>query len=172
MGGTVAWLESAFVVPKAWRGGRSGSGNYGRVTLGLRQGWGPGSSAFLEYHYNSAGAPRPEAYGDVFARPAYTRGSVYLLGRHYLSAGTTCQISPLVPVTGTLIWNVADGSWILFPQAEYNVAEDLYLAAGACAAIGRRPASAFLGDPAVPPDFRSEFGSYPGFAFLSLRYYF
>jgi hypothetical protein len=166
------WLESAYVLPGALNHNRPIAQNYGRITAGIQQSLGPRLQGFFEYHFNSAGASRSANYADLSIQPAYARGTVYLLGRHYLSAGMTCQALPLIPFTGQVIWNVGDGSLSLSPQAEYNLAENIYLAAGAYLGLGRRPGVPSSNGPDVSSDFRSEFGGYPDFAFLSFRFYF
>ena len=172
LGGSGVWLEAAYVFPGALNGGQSKAANYARLTAGIDRSLSSRLYGFLEYHFSSAGASKPADYLGLFSQPAYTRGAVYLLGRHYLSAGLTYQLSPLIPFTGLVIWNVLDGSLALSPQAEYNVAENIYLGAGAYLGVGRRPGtSLFAGTPLVP-ELRSEFGSYPDFVFVSFRVYF
>jgi len=176
LGGAGAWLEAAAVIPDALASAsttRAAEKSYYRLSAGV-----DGSPAnrlygFLEYHFNSAGADSPESYFDRFSHIAYTRGSVYLMGRHYAALGLSYQLHSLLPVTGLVLWNIADGSAALFPQAEYNVAENIYLAAGALLRIGRNPAlNLDLKEAGSPLQFRSEFGSYPNFAYFAFRYYF
>ena len=172
LGGSGVWLEAACVLPGALTKARPKAENYARLTAGIDRSLGGRAYGFLEYHFNSAGASRPADYVTLFAQPAYTRGTAYLMGRHYLAAGLTYQVSPLIPFSGMVIWNVSDGSLALSPQAEYNVAENIYLGAGAYLGIGRRPGTSLFGTAGAAPDLRSEFGSYPDFVFLSFRVYF
>ena len=104
-----------------------------------------------------------------FSKPAYTEGSVYLMGRHYLIPGITYQLNPLITFTGQSLINLADRSIFAAPQAEYNIASDFYLGAGAFISLGRKPAANGEGTPGI---LRSEFGAYPNIYFASFRYYF
>jgi hypothetical protein len=52
---------------------------------------------------------------------------------------------------------------------DYNIAEDVYLAAGATLGIGRRP---YRENPSADPLLRSEFGAYPNMYWASFRVYF
>jgi len=173
VGGAGVWLEGAFVVPDAFDRSRpQGNKDYVRLSAGLDGSLSGQTYAFLEYHFNSAGAAQPESYTNLLSQPAYTRGSAYLLGKHYLFAGLNYQLTPLVPLTGMAVYNASDGSWSLSPQAEYNISENIYLAGGAYFGIGKRPAASLFAGPAVRPELASEFGSYPDFAYLSFRFYF
>jgi hypothetical protein len=172
LGGSGVWLEAAYVFPGALNRDQPKGDDYVRLTAGIDRSLSGRLYGFLEYHYSSAGASRPADYISLFSQPAYTRGTAYLLGRHYLSAGLTFQVSPLIPFTGLVIWNVSDGSLAISPQAEYNVAENIYLGAGAYLGLGRAPGTSLFAGPPLVPDLRSEFGSYPDFVFVSFRVYF
>jgi len=176
IGGAGAWLEAAYVLPSTFsKDGEADEKGYVRASAGLDTNLGPKTYGFVEYHFSSAGGKEPEAYLPASQSTPFRDGAVYLLGRHYLSLGTTYQISPLLPMTGLLIANLGDLSLVLAPSAEYNISPDIYLAAGAYVGIGRRPR--ILADPpSVPtprPDLlRSEFGAYPDMLFASFRVYF
>jgi hypothetical protein len=171
VGGSGVWLEAAYVLPGALASAPAKPANYGRLTAGIDRSLSAKVYGFVEYHFNSAGSSEPSSYAGLFTTPAYTRGSVYLMGRHYLSVGTTYQASPLIPVTGLVIWNANDGSFALSPRADYNVSQNMYLGGGVYLGLGRRPVSPLFGGTA-PPELRSEFGSYPDFLYLSFRFYF
>ncbi len=176
VGGAGAWVEAAAVFPGAFAPAGAEireEDPYFRLSAGLDRSLGERLYGFVEYHYNSAGASSPGSYIDLMATAAYTRGSAYLMGRHYAAAGLSWEAHPLVPLTGLFLWNIADGSAALFPQAEYNVAENIYLAAGALLRIGRGPEVVSVpGEFAATIRLRSEFGAYPNFAFFAFRYYF
>ena len=172
LGGSGVWLEAAYVFPGALNTNQPKARNYARLTAGIDRSLGDRMYGFLEYHFNSAGASHPAGYPALFVQPAYTRGTAYLMGRHYVSLGLTYQATPLIPATGLVIWNLSDGSLALSPQAEYNISENIYLGAGAYLGIGRRPRTSLFGETGAIPELRSEFGSYPDFAFLSFRVYF
>lgn len=172
LGGSGIWLEAAYVLPGAFRREEPKAASYARITAGIDRSLGDRVYAFLEYHYNSAGSAEPETYPALFSRPAYTRGAAYLMGRHYLAAGLNYQVTPLIPASGLILWNMSDGSLAFSPQAEYNISENIYLGAGAYLGLGRRPLTSLFGGSGPEPVLGSEFGSYPDFAFLSFRVYF
>jgi len=179
IGGAGAWLEAAYVLTDAlgMEGALAGR-NYFRASAGLDYNFSGKTYGFVEYHFNSAGASDPAEYLGLLATPAYRDGADYLLGRHYASVGTTYQITPLLPFTGLAIVNLNDLSLVVAPAADYNVAENVYLAAGAYMGIGKRPELAGGVPPPdpvnalVPGAFRSEFGAYPGLVYVSFRIYF
>jgi hypothetical protein len=173
LGGAGLWVEAAWVIPDVFRENRpEKEKGYGRVSFGLDYSPSSRTYGFIEYHFNSAGAGRQEDYITLLDTIPYRDGAVYLLGRHYLDVGTTVQISPLVPFTGLVILNLNDGSAVLAPQLEYNIAENIYLAGGGYIGFGKRPET--IPAPIESPTllFHSEFGAYPDMVFASFRVYF
>jgi len=175
VGGAGAWLEAAFVVPDALLKSRAeGEHNYFRASAGLDYNFGPKTYGFVEYHFNSAGRSAADEYLALVGTSPYQDGAVYLLGRHYVSLGSTYQISPLLPFTGLLIANISDLSLVFAPSVEYNISQNIYLGGGAYIGVGKRPevlAGALEPDP--PPNLlHSEFGAYPDMVFMSFRVYF
>jgi len=173
LGGAGLWVEAAWVIPDAFRENRpEKEKSYGRISFGLD--YSPSSRiyGFIEYHFNSAGGGRPEDYITLLNTIPYQDGAVYLLGRHYLNFGTTVQLSPLVPFTGVVILNLNDGSAVLAPQLEYNIAENIYLAGGGYIGFGKRPEIILAPIDSRPLLFHSEFGAYPDMIFASFRVYF
>lgn len=168
IGGAGYWLEAAAVAGGALGGGGGGR-DYVRASTGLDYNLSGSLYGFVEYHYNGAGAAGTPGYAGRLAETAYREGAVYLAGRHYCIPGALYQYSPLVSLTVQALVNVTDPSVFLAPRAEYNIAPDVYLGAGAFVGIGRSPVAK---DPASPPVLRSEFGGYPGIYFASLRTYF
>jgi hypothetical protein len=174
VGGAGAWLEAAYVIPDVFRqGGRpAGEKDYFRASTGLEYNFSPKVDAFIEYHFNSAGAASPDEYTALAGTVPYRDGAVYLLGRHYLSVGSTYQLSALMPVTGLLIANLNDLSLMFSPSLEYNIAENIYLAGGAYIGLGRRPGNLLVAPQLTTLLFRSEFGAYPDMIYVSFRIYF
>ena len=166
IGGAGFWLETAYVLTELFDDEPDASENYLRTSVGLDYSFGGETYTFIEYHFNGAGAKRPKNYLANLERPAYTRGGVYLLGRHYLAPGFTRQLTPLVSFSGQLLFNLSDPSTWVAPQVVYNIAEDIHLAVGGFVSIGKRPKNG------ESPEFRSEFGSYPNLLFSSFRVYF
>jgi len=122
----------------------------------------------MEYHLNSPGSGKTEDYGGLSLTNPYREGSVYLLGKQYLSAGMTWQLHPLLPVNAFVIYNIADGSMMVSPTAEYNIREDIYLSLGAFFGIGKGAELSRTGIPGM----KSEFGTYPHLIYTALRIYF
>lgn len=169
------WLEGAYVKPDLFKNSNASNNSasknsgYTRISIGMDGSLTEKLYGFVEYHFNSAGTSSPTGYPDLFSSPAYRDGAVYLMGKHYLALGSNYQIHPLAPVSTTLLYNLTDYSFSFSPEIEYNIAEDIYLAAGATLGIGRRPSKP---DPAIDPRFRSEFGGYPDMYWASFRFYF
>lgn len=174
IGGAGAWLEAAYVVPDAFLKGPAGEKDYFRATAGADYSFSAKLTGFAEYHFSSAGTAHPEDDLALAGTTAFRDGAVYLLGRHYLSVGSTWQVTPLLPFTGLVIANLGDLSLVLAPSLDYSVSQNIDLAAGAYVGLGRRPE--ITGIPAATPLrpdlLHSEFGSYPDLLFLSFRIYF
>ncbi|MDH4223834.1 MAG: hypothetical protein OEV55_09880 [candidate division Zixibacteria bacterium] len=173
IGGAGFWLEGGYVFTDALDGdNRKNDENYFRTSLGFDYSLKNGTYLFLEYHFNQAGACKSEDYLIELKGTAYQEGSVYLLGRHYLAPGISYPITPLITFSGEALLNITDPSIFLMPQFEYNIAENIYLSAGAYFGLGKSPKALIsqYGDPALL--LRSEFGSYPDLYFTSFRVYF
>ena len=163
IGGAGFWLETALVLPHQFSSGADlHRPNYIRASTGLDYNFGGNIYTFFEFHHNGAGAGDPSFYIDNTLTPAYTDGSVYLMAKNYINLGATFQLHPLIPVTAILIYNLDDGSFTFAPNAEYNIAENIYLAAGAYISSGKAPT----------PTPRSEFGLYPTMLYTAFRIYF
>ena len=175
IGGAGYWLEAAYVIGGALRDPEGVGGevsNYIRLSTGLDYSFSGSIYAFLEYHFNGAGRGESTEYSRLFSSNAYRYGSVYFVARHYLIGGVTWQISPLIPFTGSIITNLNDGSFILVPRIEYNLAENVYLAAGAFWGVGKGPELRPVEPESAIYSLRSEFGAYPRTLFTSFRIYF
>ncbi len=166
IGGAGFWLETAYVLVEPFDDEPDVSDHYLRTSVGLDYSFGGETYAFIEYHFNSAGARKPENYLANLEQSAYTRGGVYLLGRHYLAPGFTRQLTPLISFSGQMLFNLSDPSTFVAPQIAYNVAEDIHLSVGGFVSIGKRPKNG------ESSEFQSEFGSYPNLFFSSFRVYF
>jgi hypothetical protein len=173
IGGAGFWFESAYVIPGFFREKKEPKeNNYFRASIGADYNLNSKTYGFIEYHLSSAGKNQPEKYLDLLQSSAFRDGSVYLLGRHYLNIGTIYQLNPLLPFTGMIILNLSDLSLVLSPSFEYNIAENIYLAAGAYIGLGKKPKlSIDLLNP-LPFFYRSEFGTYPDMVYTSFRIYF
>ena len=166
IGGAGFWLETAYVFVTPFDDASDISEDYLRASVGLDYSFGGETYAFIEYHFNGAGAKMPENYLTNLERSAYTRGGVYLLGTHYLAPGFTRQLTPLISFSGQMLFNLSDPSAFIAPQVAYNIAEDIHLSVGGFVSVGKRPKNG------EAPEFQSEFGSYPNLFFSSFRVYF
>lgn len=176
IGGAGFWCEAAYVVPDLFKKedapDKVNEKDYFRASIGVDYNFSGKFYSFFEYHFNSAGGGDPGDYMGLFGRTAYTEGSVYLMGKHYLNLGMTYQVTPLVPFTGLLLFNVNDGSLTFAPTIEYNIKEDIYIGVGAYLGIGKGPEICDVNNPVNSLRFHSEFGAYPAMFFTSFRIYF
>jgi len=168
LGGAALRAEAARVWAGTF-GGREPGEDFFRLTAGAEYNFSllGGTGAWLEYHYNGAGAARAADYPSRAAKTAYREANVYLLGREYLCAGAGAQLSPLVSAGASVLFNLGDRSFYALPSLEWNAAESLYISAGALLPSG--PRAAFDGVLARPA---SEFGLYDRSLYASVRHYF
>ena len=170
--GAGIWLESAYVWADALKEGSNDSGdnNYMRASLGCDYSFGDRTYGFVEYSYNQAGSVNSDDYMNLLTETAYTEGSVYLLGEHYLIPGLSYQITPLMIYNGQLLTNLNDPSVYFYSMVEYNFADNIYLSAGAFVGIGEKPE--LITQPVISARLNSEFGTYPDIYFTSFNIYF
>jgi hypothetical protein len=168
------WMEGAYVFIDALDRDHINQGSdYFRGSIGFDYSFWGDTYGFMEYHFNGAGSNRAESYFDNLFTTAYTEGSIYLMGKHYLAPGVSHQLTPLITAAGEALVNLSDPSVFLAPNLEYNIAQDIYIAAGANVGIGRRPEVITATGPGSNwVTFRSEFGSYPDTYYTSFRIYF
>ena len=173
LGGAGFWFEGAYVFVDAFSKDKEReSNNYVRTTVGLDYSFSRSTYGFLEYHFSSAGANRWEDYLLNILMPGRLEGAVYLMGKHYLIPGVSCQVSPLIICNGQALINLTDPSLFLAPHVEYNISPNIYLSAGVFIGLGKKPE---VHDPKgsfLEKRFRSEFGGYPDIYFSSFRVYF
>ncbi len=175
VGGAGVWFEGAQVFVKALDNDceKDGRNDYFRASFGADYAFGSITYGFVEYHVSTAGANNPDRYAANLLTAPYAEGSVYLMGRHYLITGGSYQLSPLVMAFGEALVNLSDGSVLLAPSIEYNIAENIYLAAGAFVGLGKNSEVSEKIEPgSLPLDIGSEFGFYSDIYFTSFRVYF
>lgn len=173
LGGAGFWLEGGYVLANALDSQRhNDEEDYLRISIGMDYVLADGTYLFGEYHFNQAGACEPENHLSLLEKTAYRQGSVYLFGRHYLVPGISYQITPLFILNGEMLINLTDPSVFLMPQVEYNIAQDIYLSAGAYFGLGEKPDAVTYDDQKTTVKLRSEFGGYPDLYFTSFRIYF
>lgn len=174
VGGAGVWFEGAQVFVGAFEDDkRTADEDYFRASAGVDYALGSEIYGFLEYHLNTAGQNQSDRYLSVLATTPYAEGSVYLMGRHYLAPGVTHQLTPLVSASGQVLMNLSDGSALLAPSVEYNIARNIYLSVGAFLGIGKGPeAVTEIGPGRLPLVVNSEFGLYSDVYFTAFRVYF
>lgn len=177
IGGAGAWLETGHVLVDALAGndGDGRGGDYFRLSAGIDYSLTGELYGFVEYHYNQPGSNEAGDYHGSQAGPglstAYREGAVYLLGEHYVIPGASYQITPLITARMEALVNLGDPSALLSPYAEYNIAQNVYLSAGAFVGLGERP-DLTEGFEDTERVLKSEFGSYPDMYYTSIRLYF
>ncbi|MCK4807151.1 MAG: hypothetical protein KAT09_05875 [Candidatus Aegiribacteria sp.] len=165
IGGGTGWVECAFVSTGFFSNNRNEE-TYWSLSAGYDRSWlNAALYGFLEYHFNSPGADDPQDYSYVLSGSACRNGGIYLLGKHYLSPGTSWTVTPLLNFTGQALVNLTDGSAYLSMNGEYSISQNTVIKAGIARGLG-----SISNDPAG--DAGSEFGTWPGYYFLSAGYYF
>lgn len=172
IGGAGFWLEAAYVIPSFFTEEDTDENHYSRVSVGLDYNFSAKLYGYMEYHFNSSGEKSPEHYTRFLSSTAFQHGSVYLMGKHYLGVGSTYQITPLIPSSVMILFNMTDHSLSLSPQIEYNIAENIYLSAGAYVGIGKRPETETGSRDPTHTRYHSEFGAYPDIFYTSFSVYF
>ena len=165
IGGATGWIEAAAVSTDALSEGSAERGTSWSLSAGWERSWFQATlSAYIEYHFNSAGTSDPDKYLEIRTTLPYTEGDLYLLGKHYLAPGASFLVTPLLRMDIGALVNPADPSAYLSLEASYGITEDMTLSAGIRRGIGRGS-----GDNGEP---RSEFGDWPGAVHLSAAWYF
>jgi len=150
------WLEMAYVIAESFQTNIYGN-NYFRTTTGLDYKASDKLYIYGEYHFNGPGTITAHDYIVNSNQVAYTQGTTYLLGQHYLIPGMMYEITPLILFNAQLLTNITDPSAYLYAIVEHNIKEDWYYDYGLLLAIGNP---------------RSEFKLYPDVVYLSVRKYF
>ena len=163
IGGAGSWIEVAYGLPDAFSGdGPATEQQYVSLSAGMDYNFGPKFYGYGEYHYNSAGKADTDEYAEIELQPgdhiAYSEGSVYLRGQHYAAVGGTYQLTPLIPVSGMLLFNINDLSANLSLNFDYNFTENVYISGGSYLGLGKTP--------------ESEFGASPDLYYMSVKLYF
>lgn len=86
----------------------------------------------LEFYYHGLGEDEPEKAlenSDLIQR--LNRGEIFVLSTMYLSSALEVEISPLVGLNMTTIFNLNDSSGLIQPTVRWDLAPDLEFIAGA-----------------------------------------
>lgn len=174
IGGAGVWLEAACIIPEILKPEqeREDESACVGISLGADYSFSGELYGFIEYYFNSAGSLQPEHYIENLNSQVFRDGAVYFMGQHYIHLGFTYQIHPLIPLTGLIMWNVTDLSLMILLSVEYNIAENIYLTAGAYVGLGAHPERIVIGPGVFEQRLYSEFGAYPDMFFSSFRIYF
>jgi hypothetical protein len=154
------------------RAGQPGGDAHSHFAIGAVEAWyrfDAGPVLLAEYLFNGAGTGDPARYPAIAASAAVREGLSFLAGRHYLLLGPSWEVHPLVTLTGLMILNLEDRSWLLRPLLDFSLADNLSLQAFWTFTQGREPA---FQAPSPLPQVRSEFGSFGDSGGLFLKYFF
>lgn len=87
-------------------------------------------SGMVEYFFNDMGL-RENQYGELQRHPdllaRLNRGELFTLGRHYLAAGATIELNPLLLLTPNLFVNLGDNSGLFQLVGQYDLAQNWQL---------------------------------------------
>ena len=172
--GATVRVESAYVDAGFLGASPTGANprDYLRLSLAVDRQLDDETYGFVEYHFSAAGATDPENYSRVLRDAAFQDGGVYLLGRHYLSAGFSRNLTALTTWRCTAVHNVADRSLSLNSEVQSNPWQNVYLTVGFHLGLGSEPETRL--DPTGQPVSRptSEFGAYSDYLYGALSFYF
>lgn len=106
---------------------------YTSLVSNLSYSWtwgGKNMSGVAEYFFNGLGL-REQDYDQLPASRDLTvrlaRGELFTIGRHYLAAGVTVEMTPLFNLTPNLFFNLGDGSGLFQLSAIYDVSQSWQL---------------------------------------------
>ena len=143
-----------------------------RFQVGAVEGWyrfDSGPILLIEYLYNGPGVGDPADYPAAAQSAPYAEGLAFLLGRHYLLAGPSWEMHPLVTLGALVIWNLEDGSALLRPQVQIGLTDNLAVDLSHTVNLGDSPTATPFPGVVVP---RSEFGLFGDSAALLVRWYY
>ena len=176
VGGAGYWFESAFVFADMLDDHKTGQ-DYLRISAGIDYSFSEDLYAYIEYHFNGAGTGNPDKYRDFILGAknniAYSDGTVYLYGKHYIAPGFSYAISPLLSSTGLAIFNIRDHSILLLPALQYSLSDNASIDTGAFIGTGKGNEIVRNSDTgAVNISTNSEFSLYADTYFVSVHMYF
>ncbi len=116
-----------------------------------------------EYFYNGFGTPHTSRYLSKILSDRILEGDLYNISRHYLGVLGSYEITPLFTVSLATIVNLLDGSTLIDPTVIYSLSDNAELVAGMVIGVGEEPRL---------PELKSEFGTYPIYTFVQMKYYF
>ena len=146
------------------------------------------TTLMAEAYLQTFGATDPADYLDALDSARFARGEVWQLGQIYAAVAVSQELTPLVYANLSVISNLRDPSALLALGGSWSVADNAEVGFGAYLGLGAAPDPVDLDlavDPTtgalgvVAPDtatlagsVNSEFGLYPGAAYVQVRTYF
>ncbi len=116
-----------------------------------------------EYFFNGYGTLHHSNYFDTLTSERIRDGDMYNISRHYLGILGSYELTPLLRISLAVIMNLSDHSMLIDPTLVYSLSDNAELVAGLIISSGHKPRGFRL---------RSEFGTYPDFSFVEMKYYF
>lgn len=176
IGGAGYWIESAYVFAGMMDDRQHGQ-DYLRVSTGIDYSASEDLYAYIEYHFNGAGTGNPDRYRELILGTentvAYTEGTVYLYGKHYVSPGFSYAWTPLLSSTALAMYNIRDNSVLLSPALQYSLSDNASIDAGAFIGFGKGNtliSNSDMGTLMISTN--AEFSLYADTYFVAMRMYF
>jgi hypothetical protein len=116
-----------------------------------------------EYFYNGFGTPHTSRYIKKLSSERFQAGDFFNISRHYLGILGSYEVTPLLRVSLATIINIIDHSVLVDPTIIFSLSDNADLVAGMVIGEGKEPRGFTL---------ESEFGAYPDFTFVEIKYYF
>jgi hypothetical protein len=116
-----------------------------------------------EYFYNGFGTTHTSRYLGKFSSSRIMEGDIYNISRHYLGILGSYEVTPLLLTSLATIINLIDHSVLISPTVIYSLSDNAEFVAGMVIGEGKEPKRY---------SFKSEFGTYPDFTFVEIKYYF
>ncbi|MBI4704083.1 MAG: hypothetical protein HY744_23490 [Deltaproteobacteria bacterium] len=118
-----------------------------------------------ELYLNGFGATEPAGYLRIALSERVAVGEQVALGQLYGGLSADWQLHPLAHLVSAAIANLTDPSALVLLSLSYELAANAVVVVGGYLPVGSRPVRAA----GILPELRSEYGSYPSFAFLELK---
>jgi hypothetical protein len=131
-----------------------------RYSLGAQYLFSNELSFFGEFHYNGAGESVSNFYQQNLSKTFQKQLAIFLSAKHYFNLGFNYRLNPLHILNLTIINNLNDGSRLISPSLEYNMAQDWYFSLGGFISISASSVST------------SEFAQYPSAIYMSIKKFF
>ncbi|HKJ04360.1 MAG TPA: hypothetical protein VJ974_02095 [Geopsychrobacteraceae bacterium] len=121
----------------------------------------------VQYLYNGAGSRYVNEYPLVAQSAPLSEGLSFLYGKDYLLTGLSRDLTPLIRLSGLLIFNLNDDSWLFRPQLNLSLADNVSLELLWNITHGDGPLL-LAGQPVI----QSEYGAVGESGGVLLKYYF